>query len=67
MQAISTDKGFQGAVKRWNFKMQPRSHGNSLSHRALGSTGQRTDAGKVFKNKKMAGHMGNDMITVRNL
>lgn len=47
--------------------MQPRSHGNSLSHRAIGSTGQRTDAGKVFKNKKMAGHMGNSMVTVRNL
>lgn len=67
IQAISNDKGFQGTVKRWNFKMQPRSHGNSLSHRALGSTGQRTDAGKVFKNKKMAGQMGNKNALMRNL
>ena len=54
-------------MKRWNFKGGSASHGNSLSHRTLGSTGQCQDPGKVFKNKKMAGHMGVDRRTVQNL
>lgn len=64
---ITTGKGFQGTIKRWNFKMQPASHGNSLSHRVMGSTGNRTDPGRVFKNKKMPGRMGNKRKTVLNL
>mmetsp|Transcript_4087 Transcript_4087/g.4177 ORF Transcript_4087/g.4177 Transcript_4087/m.4177 type:complete len:291 (-) Transcript_4087:82-954(-) len=64
---ISKGKGFQGAMKRWNFKGGPASHGNSLSHRVLGSTGQCQDPGRVFKNKKMAGHMGVERVTVQNL
>lgn len=63
----SKGKGFAGAVKRHNFKMQDATHGNSLSHRALGSTGQCQDPGKVFKGKKMAGQMGNVRKTVQNL
>ena len=55
----SKGKGFQGGVKRWNFAMQDATHGNSLSHRAPGSIGQNQSPGKVFKGKKMAGHMGN--------
>ncbi|KAI9090085.1 translation protein [Phlyctochytrium arcticum] len=66
-QAKSTAKGFQGAMKRWNFKGQPASHGVSLAHRALGSTGNRKDPGRVWKGKKMAGNMGNDTVTVQNL
>lgn len=54
-------------MKRWNFKGGSASHGNSLSHRTLGSTGQCQDPGKVFKNKKMAGHMGVDRRTIQNL
>lgn len=64
---ISKGKGFQGGVKRHNFKMQDATHGNSLSHRAHGSTGQNQTPGRVFKNKKMAGHMGNTRTTVQNL
>jgi large subunit ribosomal protein L3 len=64
---ISKGKGFQGAMKRHNFKGMPASHGVSLSHRALGSTGQCQDPGKVFKGKKMAGRMGTDRVTVQNL
>src|SRR4029077_5203491 len=60
-------KGFQGAMKRWNFGGLRATHGVSLSHRSLGSTGQRQDPGKVFKNKKMAGHMGNARVTALNL
>lgn len=60
-------KGFQGGVKRHNFKTQDMSHGNSLSHRAHGSTGQNQTPGRVFKNKKMAGHMGNSQTTVQSL
>ncbi len=52
---------------RWGFRGQPASHGNSLSHRALGSTGQRQDAGRVWKMKKMPGRMGGDNIYVRNI
>ena len=60
-------KGFQGAMKRWGFGGMRATHGVSISHRALGSTGQRQDPGKVFKNKKMAGHMGDKQRTQQNL
>ena len=60
-------KGFQGAMKRWGFGGMRATHGVSVSHRALGSTGQRQDPGKVFKNKKMAGHMGDKQRTQQNL
>ena len=60
-------KGFQGGVKRHHFKMQDATHGNSLSHRALGSTGQCQDPGRVFKGKKMAGQLGNVKNTIQNL
>ena len=60
-------KGFQGAMKRWNFGGLRATHGVSLSHRSLGSTGQRQDPGKVFKGKKMAGHMGDERVTTQNL
>ena len=60
-------KGFQGGMKRWGFGGMRASHGVSISHRALGSTGQRQDPGKVFKNKKMAGHMGDKNRTQQNL
>ena len=60
-------KGFAGTVKRHNFSMQDATHGNSLSHRAPGSIGQNQSPGRVFKGKKMAGHMGNVRRTVQNL
>jgi large subunit ribosomal protein L3 len=60
-------KGFAGAIKRWNFSMQDATHGNSLAHRAPGSIGQNQTPGRVFKGKKMAGHMGNVQRTVQNL
>jgi len=60
-------KGFQGGMKRWGFGGLRASHGVSLSHRSLGSTGNRQDPGKVFKNKKMAGHMGDKQRTQQNL
>ncbi len=63
----SKGKGFQGAVKRWNFRTQDMTHGNSLSHRAPGSIGQCQTPGRVFKGKKMAGHMGDERVTVQNL
>jgi large subunit ribosomal protein L3 len=63
----SKGKGFQGGVKRWNFHMQDATHGNSLSHRALGSTGQCQTPGRVWKGKKMAGHMGAEQITTQRL
>lgn len=63
----SKGKGFQGAVKRWNFSMQDATHGNSLSHRAPGSIGQCQTPGRVFKGKKMAGQMGNAQVTVQGL
>jgi len=63
----SIGKGFQGVVKRHNFGTGRATHGNSLSHRIHGSTGQRQDPGKVFKGKKMAGHMGNERVTTQNL
>jgi large subunit ribosomal protein L3 len=63
----SIGKGFAGAMKRWGFKGLRASHGVSISHRSHGSTGNRQDPGKVFKGKKMAGHMGNRRVTVQNL
>jgi len=64
---VSKGKGFQGVIKRWNFSMQDATHGNSLSHRAPGSIGQNQTPGRVFKGKKMAGHMGAEQVTVQNL
>ncbi|MBL1377716.1 50S ribosomal protein L3 [Zobellella iuensis] len=63
----SKGKGFAGAVKRWNFRTQDMTHGNSLSHRAPGSIGQNQTPGRVFKGKKMAGHMGAERVTTQNL
>jgi large subunit ribosomal protein L3 len=63
----STGKGFQGVMKRHNFGGGRATHGNSLSHRIAGSTGQRQDPGKVFKGKKMAGHMGAERVTTQNV
>ncbi len=63
----SKGKGFQGAVKRWNFRTQDNTHGNSLSHRAPGSIGMCQTPGRVFKGKKMAGQMGNVRCTVQSL
>jgi len=64
---VSKGKGFQGPVKRWNFRTQDATHGNSVSHRVHGSTGQNQSPGKVFKGKKMAGHMGAERVTVQGL
>ena len=63
----SKGKGFAGGVIRWNFRMQDATHGNSISHRALGSIGQCQTPGRVFKGKKMAGHMGSSQVTVQGL
>lgn len=63
----SKGKGFQGAIKRWNFRTQDATHGNSLAHRAPGSIGQCQTPGRVFKGKKMAGHMGAVRVTTQNL
>jgi large subunit ribosomal protein L3 len=63
----SQGKGFQGAMKRWNFSGLRATHGVSISHRSHGSTGQNQDPGKVFKGKKMAGHMGSERVTTQNL
>ena len=63
----SRGKGFQGVIKRWNFRMQDATHGNSRSHRAPGSIGQNQSPGRVFKGKKMAGHMGDERVTVPTL
>ena len=60
-------KGFQGVMKRWNFGGLRASHGVSISHRSHGSTGQRQDPGKVFKGKKMAGHLGVENVTTQNI
>ena len=65
--AKSKGKGFAGPVKRWGFSTQDATHGNSLSHRAHGSTGQCQDPGRVFKGKKMAGRMGHTQVTIKNL
>jgi len=63
----SKGKGFQGGIKRWNFGMQDATHGNSLSHRVLGSIGQCQTPGRVWKGKKMAGHLGAERVTMQNL
>jgi large subunit ribosomal protein L3 len=63
----SKGKGFAGAVKRHNFRTQDATHGNSVSHRAPGSIGQNQSPGRVFKGKKMAGHMGDERVTTQNL
>ena len=63
----SKGKGFQGGVKRWNFRTQDATHGNSLSHRVLVSIGQNQTPGRVFKGKKMAGHLGAERVTVQSL
>lgn len=67
VQGVTKGKGFQGTIKRWNFKMGDATHGNSLSHRAPGSIGQRQTPGRVFPGKKMAGHMGHVTQTTQNL
>lgn len=67
ISGTSAGKGFQGTIKKFGFKMQPATHGNSRSHRMLGSTGQRQDPGRVFKNRKMPGRMGGDKTTVQSL
>jgi large subunit ribosomal protein L3 len=64
---ISIGKGFAGGMKRWNFGGLRASHGVSISHRSIGSTGGRQDPGKTFKNKKMPGHMGVERVTTLNL
>lgn len=64
---VSKGKGYAGVVKRWNFRTQDATHGNSLSHRAPGSIGQRQTPGRVFKGKKMSGHMGDRQVTVQSL
>jgi large subunit ribosomal protein L3 len=63
----SIGKGFQGGIKRWNFGGLRATHGVSISHRSIGSTGNRQDPGKVFKNKKMPGHMGVETVTTQNI
>merc|ERR1711862_933938 len=65
--STSKGKGFAGVIKRHNFKSQRKTHGNSLSHRVTGSIGQNQTPGKVFKGKKMPGHMGNKKNTIKNL
>jgi len=64
---VSIGKGFQGGMKRWNFGGMRATHGVSVSHRALGSTGNRQDPGRTFKGKKMAGHLGQETVTTLNL
>ncbi|WP_419730143.1 50S ribosomal protein L3 [Lichenicola sp.] len=63
----SKGKGFAGGMKRWNFRGLEASHGVSVSHRSLGSTGNRQDPGRTFKNKKMPGHLGSERVTTLNL
>ena len=67
VQGVTKGKGFQGTIKRWNFRMGDATHGNSLSHRAPGSIGQRQTPGRVFPGKKMSGHMGAEVQTTQNL
>lgn len=66
VSAFTKGKGFAGTVKRWHFRTQDATHGNSLSHRVPGSTGQNQSPGRVFKGKKMAGHLGNVRRTIQN-
>jgi len=65
--ATSMGKGFAGGMKRWNFRGLRATHGVSVSHRSIGSTGNRQDPGKVFKNKKMPGHLGSETVTTQNI
>jgi large subunit ribosomal protein L3 len=65
--ATSLGKGFAGGMKRWNFAGLRATHGVSVSHRSIGSTGNRQDPGKVFKNKKMPGHLGSETVTTQNI
>jgi len=67
VSAQTKGKGFNGVMKRWNFAGLEATHGVSISHRSHGSTGQRQDPGRVFKNKKMAGHLGDERVTTQNL
>jgi large subunit ribosomal protein L3 len=67
VRGVSKGKGFAGVIKRWNFRGQDNTHGNSLSHRAPGSIGQCQTPGRVFKGKKMSGHLGNVRVTTQNL
>ncbi|KAF0852503.1 mitochondrial ribosomal protein L3 (uL3m) [Andalucia godoyi] len=67
LRGVTTGKGFQGVMKRWGFGGLAASHGVSVSHRSHGATGQRQDPGRVFKGKKMAGHMGHEWRTIQNL
>ena len=64
---VTKGKGFAGGMKRWNFRGLEASHGVSVSHRSHGSTGNRQDPGKTFKNKKMAGHLGQERVTTLNI
>ena len=67
VQGVTKGKGFQGTIKRWNFRMGDATHGNSLSHRSPGSIGQRQTPGRVFPGKKMSGHMGDEQQSTQNL
>lgn len=67
IQGVSKGKGYAGTIKRWNFRGQDNTHGNSISHRAPGSIGQCQTPGRVFKGKKMSGQMGNVRVTTQNL
>ncbi len=67
VSGTTTGKGFAGGMKRWNFGGLRASHGVSISHRSIGSTGGRQDPGKTFKNKKMPGHLGVEKVTTQNL
>jgi large subunit ribosomal protein L3 len=67
VQGTTIGKGFAGGMKRWNFGGLRATHGVSVSHRSLGSTGNRQDPGKTFKNKKMGGHLGVETVTTQNL
>jgi len=67
VSGVTIGKGFQGAMKRWGFAGQPRSHGASRSHRSIGATGARQDPGKTWKGKRMHGRMGGDRVTMQNV
>src|SRR5689334_24846231 len=67
ISGVTIGKGFAGAIKRWHFGGLRATHGVSVSHRSHGSTGQRQDPGKVFKGKKMAGHLGDERVSIQNL
>ncbi len=67
VRGVSKGKGYAGTIKRWNFRSQDASHGNSISHRVPGSIGQCQTPGRVFKGKKMSGHLGNVRVTTQNL